>query len=988
MCKKVLIFQGVLSLSFLVAAENRINIYWADKPPVIDAREDDACWLVAEQAKNFSLFKKAGQPTRQTEVAVCYDADCLYLFWKLYDATPQKIVFGNPEDVRDFITWQDVAELFLDPGQTKQHYFQLAATPSGARFDLSSKKSTRFNPDWKVKGAIYDWGWALEMAIPFTELAHQGEIRSTPVVGEVWGINFCRDQASLHEWSQWEPSMMSFHEVKNFGKAVFCGRKEGKQLPIIKISNFEPLFFGPAAFFFSVESPAPSLKYSFLLSRDGILVEQKTGEKIEKGQIQIPYHITKPGYWQLDVSVYEGKEKIYAAKTASSLPAVAETLAEIEKKIDRAKGQLKNFQHEVKPTIENKITNLKNLLSVFMGIASQPEKLTRQQWRQITTAVASAEQEWKKLDFDLSLINLYPRNKKVSFAAFPVSASAKIYPNSILSKPESAVRLSLAGNEYESFQMALVPFWKQVSEVKVSFTDLTGPKKISRTNFSTFRVDYVRLKDVDPEDKKLKEQEPDILFPETRFQLNPGALLPVWVDFYLPADTPAGTYKGRIIFSSDGEKWDWPIEVRSYGFNLPRTSSLENQFWFSLYNWNKFYGGTMNYTPELYQKHAEILSRYRISSIPSDWITLWPKITVYYEPDNHFSFDFSTLDKFIKIGLENGSNTFWASLGCNLGSLSPFSRTWTKVMDRKTGQEITLDRVMKDWLDKFSRGKTYWDENPMYRDFLKAYVSHLKELGILSVSYWEIYDEPNDNSRWLDMIRHHTWLRQFVPELKLFNFGVDPTQVKAGKNACGLIDCWAPHIDGLAEPEVLAAMKERREKYGEKYWFYTCGERVNKDGNYAPFITYYRPYISVRIHPWIAWKYQTDGFFIYALSSVPEENVKKNPEERWPKTAWSDGSWRGCGTLIYPGPDFQLIPSIRLAHLRDGLEDYEYFALLKERIKNSKTEQEEAEKALAIEPEIIKDIYEWTKDVKLLEKKRENLAKFLQSSQFKTGFNR
>ncbi|HOJ40044.1 MAG TPA: DUF6067 family protein, partial [bacterium] len=687
-----------------------------------------------------------------------------------------------------------MAELFLDPGQTKEHYYQFAASPSAARFDLSSRKSTNFNPDWKVKGAICEWGWALEMAIPFTELAHQNEFFGTPAVGDVWGINFCRDQGSLHEWSQWEVSMMSFHEVKNFGTAVFCGRKEGEKLPTITAVEFEPLFYGPGTLSFQVKSTRPYLGCDFFLSQDGQSVVRRTGEKVAPGQLQLPYQISRPGTWRLAVSFYEGKNKVYSGATFCQLPPVAENLLEIRKKMDQARMKLKTFQHAYRPLLEKQLNRLEENLAQAIQQVQQPSSLSRQDWQKLTSVVLAAGSDWKKLDFDLGLVGLYPEKKTASFGLVPVPATAKIYPDSILTRPAGPVKLALAGNEYESFQMVLVPFWKEVPDIQVSFSDLSGPKKISRKNFSSFRVEYVRLKNVDPEDTHLREYEPDILFPAEKFSLQPGKLQPVWIDFYLPPNTPAGTYRGRVTFTTGKESRSWPVEVTSYGFNLPRKSSIENQFWFSLYRWKNFYG-TLDYTPELYAKHAAVLSRYRISCLPSDWIIMWDKIRVYYEEDGRFTFDFSELDKFIKIGLEAGSNTYWASLGCNLGSLTPFSRPWTKVIDRKTGKETTLDRVMKDWLDKFREGKTYWDENPMYRDYLQAYVAHLKELGLLETAYWEIYDEPNDNSRWLDMLRHHRWLRQFVPELKLFNFGVEPTQVKAGQNALGLIDCWAPHID-------------------------------------------------------------------------------------------------------------------------------------------------------------------------------------------------
>lgn len=35
------------------------------------------------------------------------------------------------------------------------------------------------------------------------------------------------------------------------------------------------------------------------------------------------------------------------------------------------------------------------------------------------------------------------------------------------------------------------------------------------------------------------------------------------------------------------------------------------------------------------------------------------------------------------------------------------------------------------------------------------------------------------------------------------------------------------------------------------------------------------------------------------------------------------------GNLVYPGKNGELLPSLRLENLRDGLEDYEYLAMLK-----------------------------------------------------------
>jgi hypothetical protein len=66
----------------------------------------------------------------------------------------------------------------------------------------------------------------------------------------------------------------------------------------------------------------------------------------------------------------------------------------------------------------------------------------------------------------------------------------------------------------------------------------------------------------------------------------------------------------------------------------------------------------------------------------------------------------------------------------------------------------------------------------------------------------------------------------------------------------------------------------------------------------------------------------------------PVESPQKAWEETWcVNTATTGDHWRnlyGDGQLLYPGVDGP-IASIRLANIRDGLEDYEYLWLLAHR---------------------------------------------------------
>lgn len=962
-----------------------LNVYWTDAPPKMDGILDDACWNEAEVAKDFALFKFAGWATQKTEVRVSYDAENLYVFWKLYEGKMDKLVVGGAEDARDFVEWEDVGEMFLDPGRTEKDYYHFVATPLGARYDDSTRHGGKMNftPDWRCASGRFDGGWTLEEAIPFGELAATGQMMATPQVGDRWGIQFCRDQGNMHEWSQWVPTNMGFHEPKNFGNAIFRARKSGDPLPSMRKAYPGHLSYGPGELSFTVGGAA-SAEGKCFVARDGKQVAQLDA-KLEQGTgiARFPYHLLDAGNYRFKFELSSDGKPFFSGQAAAFLPPTRATLVAMEKEIRDGQKTLARLgnRHPAFAGLRQRVAEFDQRSSAARQQVARAQELTADEWRALVDQSDTLTAEWSKLQRDLNLTALY-RVKGGSppqlFAVGNATESDKVYRDVLyrgsLTEP---IHLSLAGNEYGSFQLVVLPFWQDLSDVTVSFTPLRGPggrtipegrNATASVPYRWFRVGYVKLEGVNPKDLSARTYEPDPLMPAEPFTVPSGDVGAVWVDVLLPEGTPEGIYRGKVTVSSGGQSVSRDVEVKSYGFDIPKKSSLENDFWFGLYQWNWFYK-PLNYTPELHAKHAEVLGRYRISSIPNDWITLCPQVPIFVEPDGKFTFDWTTLDKYIQNGLKNGTSAFWSALSCNSGWTAWMNNPNVQVTERATGKKVPLGNYIT--------GKSQY-ENPAYRDFLVAYVRHLKDLGINDISYYELFDEPNDNSRWLQMIEHHQFFRRVVPDLHLLCYGVDPTQVKAEKSAIGLIDAWAPHLT-YVEGAIDKAIKERREKYGEKYWSYTCGEGTDKDGNYSPYCLYNRPYISVRMNLWFAWHYQMDGFLIFAMSGVPDQNLKAKPEERWPNSDWSDGNYRGCGTFVYPGPNYELIPGMRLANAREGLEDYEYFAVLRNEAKKLDPTRDatllaKIEEALKVDKDILSSVYVWTKDRDRIEVKRTQLA--------------
>jgi hypothetical protein len=181
-------------------------------------------------------------------------------------------------------------------------------------------------------------------------------------------------------------------------------------------------------------------------------------------------------------------------------------------------------------------------------------------------------------------------------------------------------------------------------------------------------------------------------------------------------------------------------------------------------------------------------------------------------------------------------------------------------------------------------------------------------------------------------------------------------------------------------PQHLKQLHERRKK-GEEFWFYTCSAGYrDSDRKSRPHICLYQHPLAPRIHGWAAWKLQADGFLIFALMAGYPENVQKDPDKYYSEPIWHAGRTAAQGYLVYPGPEQSLLPSIRLAAVRDGLEDYEYFKVLQDRLKTLDPDKDAALiKAIKAELEIGDDIlpwdwHEWTRDIAKLQNKRKRLA--------------
>lgn len=159
----------------------------------IDGKLDESIWKSAPVATDFIMFEPDnGKPipdNKKTEVKVLYDNDAIYVGALLYDNEPGKILKEISQ--RDNFGTSDIFGVFINGFNDGQQDFRFIVSASDGQADClatdTNGEDYSWDAVWKSKATITDFGWVVEMRIPYAALRFSGENKQT------WGINFFRD---------------------------------------------------------------------------------------------------------------------------------------------------------------------------------------------------------------------------------------------------------------------------------------------------------------------------------------------------------------------------------------------------------------------------------------------------------------------------------------------------------------------------------------------------------------------------------------------------------------------------------------------------------------------------------------------------------------------------------------------------------------------------------------------------------------------------
>jgi len=164
----------------------------------VDATLEEEAWkkaLILELKYEVRPGENVPPPVR-TEVLLTYDQKNLYAAFRCYDHDPSAIR-AHLRD-RDTLGGDDWIALIFDTFNDQRRSFDFIVTAQGVQFDqieTQSGEDNGWDTIWDCASKITDWGYAVEIAIPFSSLRFQR--KEGP---QIWGFDAVRRYPRDHPY--------------------------------------------------------------------------------------------------------------------------------------------------------------------------------------------------------------------------------------------------------------------------------------------------------------------------------------------------------------------------------------------------------------------------------------------------------------------------------------------------------------------------------------------------------------------------------------------------------------------------------------------------------------------------------------------------------------------------------------------------------------------------------------------------------------------
>jgi len=492
-------------------------------------------------------------------------------------------------------------------------------------------------------------------------------------------------------------------------------------------------------------------------------------------------------------------------------------------------------------------------------------------------------------------------------------------------------RISMARNEFEAFQVVLVPLDSEIKNATWTVTDL---RKDNGDGIPSSDIS-IQVMGYGESVKPAIQSEVDIwpipiLDFMTSVDVPRGEMQPLWVCVRTREGTMPGLYTGTFEVSADGcESKTMQVEVEVWDFAVPKEQHLLNVWGNKASAYQAIYGD--RYDKEMARRIFDFLIEHRIS------------VTTLYVHQAS--------------GKQAGA---WSVAYPTLSDPKELKRLWdagARWWNLGYYNSLNADRLKMDPEEHF-----------------KMFIDGIHEaLRVADSAGWPhenmgiyLFDESSDFetvNKWALRVKKEFPAIPLMTTAYDTSFGVKDGPIDES------MDIWCPLTPSYVEN--LETIQKGRELGKKSWWYVCCGPGNSDDLNF--FCQF--PAIRSRLLMGVAtWKYKPDGFLYYRLSGWPKYDgpINEGPITNWKPYFVPDGD----GELICPGPNGPL-STLQFENLRDGIEDYEYYWVLNDLIRRAQeaglsVENESA--LLGVPGDLLESITVYSEDPSRLRTQRQRIA--------------
>ena len=215
-------------------SENPYIIPQSFKTVNIDGLLNDEAWSDALKIDMpYEIWPGENLPAIvHTEALLVYTKSYLYVGFKAHDPNPSEIQAHYID--RDNIWDEDFVLIFLDTFNDERRAFSIMSNPLGVQGDdirLDSGSHIDWDAIYESEGQIHDWGYTIEIAIPFNQLRFQRTKEA-----QVWGINLRRiyPRNLLYHFDPIKNDRNNDSDISQFFKIKgFQGAAPGRNIEIV-----------------------------------------------------------------------------------------------------------------------------------------------------------------------------------------------------------------------------------------------------------------------------------------------------------------------------------------------------------------------------------------------------------------------------------------------------------------------------------------------------------------------------------------------------------------------------------------------------------------------------------------------------------------------------------------------------------------------------------------------------------------------------------